>query len=314
MPEIIETETLETPLSDGIMPLSLAGEGTQENPYQITTVAEFRSMNDSEAYFKLMNDLDVNDSEWATGWTAPTLTFKELDGSGFKFRNAICLGNFITLGNATNVFKNMAFQNIILSSAYSFCTSGSTTTFEKCILEIHNGYTFWTINTLSLCQLKECTITLNNLVGVGSTPFFYITSIERCMVKFNNCKLPPTSQGALHQYGGATEATIISSCFLGDLTLQSNLTRDEIYRYGLINRYTSGNPVQRSYFAFTLDKNGYTIAENYPFISYNSNINNSFYDAELMGHTFASKTGLSALTTAQCKDKDYLNSIGFVVV
>jgi hypothetical protein len=295
----------------------MLGTGTQLDPYQITTVAEFRSMNDSTAYYKLMNDLDVNDSEWATGWTAPTLTFKELDGSDFKFRNAICLGGFITLGNATNVFKNMTFQNIILSSAYSFCSSavsGATVTFEKCILEIHNGYTFRSTNATTLCQLKECTITLNNLVGVGSTPFFYKTSIERCMVKFNNCKLPPTSQGALHQYGGVTGATIISSCFLGDLTLQSNLTRDEIYRYGLISRYTSGNPVQRSYFAFTLNKNGYTIAENYPFISYSGNINNSFYDAELMGHTFASKSGLSALTTEQCKDKDYLNSIGFLVV
>ena len=292
----------------------MLGTGTQLDPYQITTVAEFRSMNDSTAYFKLMNDLDVNDSEWATGWTAPTLTFKELDGSGFKFRNAICLGDFITLGKATNVFKNMTFQNIILNSAYSFCTSGSTTTFEKCILEIHNGYTFRSTNTTTLCQLKECTITLNNLVGVGSTPFFNITSIERCMVKFNNCKLPPTSQGALHQYGGVDGATIISSCFLGDLTVQADLTRNEIYRYGLISRYTSSNPVQRSYFAFTLDKNGYTIAENYHFISHRGNINNSFYDAELMGHTFARKSGLSALTTAQCKDKDYLNSIGFVVV
>lgn len=290
----------------------MLGTGTQLDPYQITTVAEFRSMNDSEAYFKLMNDLDVNDSEWASGWTAPTLTFKELDGSGFKFRNAICLGGFITLGNATNVFKNMTFQNIILNPAYSFCMSGSTTTFEKCILEIHNGYTFGT--TSSLCQLKECTITLNNLVGVGSTSFFRRTSIERCIVKFNNCKLPPTSQGALHQYEVVTGATIISSCFLGDLTLQADLTRDEIYRYGLISRYTSYNPLQRSYFAFTLDKNGYTIAENYPFISYSDNINSSFYDAELMGHTFASKSGLSALTTAQCKDKDYLNSIGFTVV
>ena len=295
----------------------MLGTGTQLDPYQITTVAEFRSMNDSTAYYKLMNDLDVNDSEWATGWTAPTLTFKELDGSGFKFRNAICLGGFITLGKATNVFKNMTFQNIILNPAYSFCTtstSGSTTTFEKCILEIHNGYTFRSTAASTLCQLKECTITLNNLVGVGSTSFFRGTSIERCMVKFNNCKLPPTSQGALHHYGSIDRATIISSCFLGDLTLQSNLTRNEIYRYGLISRYTPDNPVQRSYFAFTLNKNGYTIAENYPFISYSDNINSSFYDAELMGHTFASKSGLSALTTAQCKDKDYLNSIGFVVV
>lgn len=311
MPEIIETEPQE------ISVMSLNGDGTQENPYQITTVAEFRGMNDSTAYFKLMNDLDVNDSEWASGWAAPTLKFKKLEGNGCKFRNAICNSNFVSVGAATNVFKNMEFQNIILPNNCSFCAttqSDATVTFEKCNLEIHNGYTFWYETRGLSCQIKNSSLSLNNWVGRGEDSFFRRTRIENCMVNFNNCKLPPTSQGALHYYYDEVENTIISSCFLGDLTLQADLTQDNQHQYGLISKFTVGNPVQRSYFAFTLNKNGYTIAENYPFISYSGNINNSFYDAELMGHTFASKTGLSALTTAQCKDKDYLNSIGFVVV
>lgn len=293
----------------------MLGTGTQLDPYQITTVAEFRAMNDSTAYFKLMNDLDVNDSEWATGWTSVTLSFKEFNGDGHELRNAICTGEFITTGNATNIFKNTTFTNITLYSGYSFCYSSvANISFEKCSLEIHGGYTFFDTNSYWYCLLKECSITLNNLIGRSSKPLLNQLSLERCMVKFNGCKLPAISNGALHRRPDGGGGKIVSSCFLGDLTLQSNLTRDEIYRYGLISRYSSNDPVQRSYFAFTLDKNGYTIAGDYPLISYSGNINSSFYDAELMGHTFAGKTGLSALTTAQCKDKDYLNSIGFVVV
>ena len=63
----------------------MLGTGTQLDPYQITTVAEFRSMNDSTAYFKLMNDLDVNDSE-GDGWTR-YIRFKEFDGDGHEIRN-----------------------------------------------------------------------------------------------------------------------------------------------------------------------------------------------------------------------------------
>lgn len=298
----------------------MLGTGTQLDPYQITTVAEFRSMNDSTAYFKLANDLDVNDSEWASGWTLATVAFKELEGDGHKIRNALCASAFVSVGAATNVFKNMEFQNIILPANNGFCTtasSGATVTFEKCSLELHNGYTFWYNNLGLNCQIKNSSLSLNNWVGRGGDSFFYRMRIENCMVNFKNCKLPPTSCGALHAYGNNDENTmntIISSSFTGDLTLQADLKRNEQYRYGLISRYLSNNPVQRSYFAFSLNKNGYTIAENYPFISYSGNINSSFYDAELMGHTFASKTGLSALTTEQCKDKDHLNSIGFVVV
>ena len=40
-----------------------------------------------------------------------------------------------------------------------------------------------------------------------------------------------------------------------------------------------------------------------------------FYDADLLENTeFEAQDNVYALTTAQCKDRDYLNSIGFVVV
>jgi len=92
----------------------MLGTGTQLDPYQITTVAEFRSMNDSTAYYKLMNDLDVNDSEWASGWGSVTLRFKEFDGDGHEIRNIndSTANKTITFASS-GVFKNVKILNII---------------------------------------------------------------------------------------------------------------------------------------------------------------------------------------------------------
>lgn len=109
------------------------GDGTKDNPYQVTTVAEFYEATryDSEStllecqkYIKLMNDIDFNDYEY---WNLSNhnMIFKEIDGQGHVIKNIyfknLCLfvvrGNKGSTGiNFEKTIKNVVFEFIKFDS------------------------------------------------------------------------------------------------------------------------------------------------------------------------------------------------------
>ena len=300
MPEIIETETQE------ISVMSLNGDGTQENPYQITTVAEFRSMNDSEAYFKLMNDLDVNDSEWAADWGSVTLAYADFDGDGHEIRNFHCTtASFLTIASGSGEFHNCKLLNIFCtfsgSNAY-FIYSSDRPIFAECEITVTSTSASWNTANFRNISFSRCAITLQGVCGVP----FYNCFLDKCMVKFVDCLIINSNSTVLF-YRSNTEK-VTQSCFLGKIKLGANLTSG-----GLIECHSSYR-AQSVYVALEIDKNGFAISTTANLMSISNPTNTCFYDVELMGHTFATQTNVHALTTEQCKDKDYLNSIGFLVV
>ena len=296
MPEIIETETQE------ISVMSLNGDGTQENPYQITTVAEFRSMNDSNAYFKLMNDLDVNDSEWANGWTSVTLAFKEFDGDGHEIRNINYNGTTqaITISSANSTIKKLAFLNFIsIGSLRCFNAPASgVTTFDMCnfSFDVNTDSFFGLGGTSSGVVFNRCSFTLSGVANDFDSIHRATSAMTNCHIYLVNFKLPDTLTG-FHATSfiklSSTRVSILGSAIkTGDGTMQlfGDCTQcfvaldmaDSAYRPTAFSAQSLSTPC--------------------------------FYDKDLMGETLTAQTNVHALTTAQCKDKDYLNSIGFVVV
>lgn len=106
------------------------GDGTKDNPYQVTTVAEFYEATryDSEStlleckkYIKLMNDIDFNDYDY---WNLDThqMMFEEFDGQGHTIKNIYfkdlrlfeIYGNSSNIGttNFTKTIKNVIFEFI----------------------------------------------------------------------------------------------------------------------------------------------------------------------------------------------------------
>ena len=287
MSEIIEPQE--------IAEIYFEGEGTQENPYQITTVAEFRAMNDSNAYFKLMNNLDVNDTQWASGWGNVTLRFKEFDGNGHEIRNIVSSQEkSITINDGggagtTGHTKNLKLLNCIVNHDYFIQRAGSYdyfVNFTNCQVSITGTNV---ANVLYRTRLIESALTLS---GLNCTAINQSTvkglALERCHVL-----LDLDNTGTTDRIFDEVKETSIR----GKLkTPTSGIT---IYN---ISNYWSN-----SYFACEVPEDGVPLQ-----LSAYTPTGVNFINRELINRS-ADVGGGYNLTTAQCKDKDYLNSIGFEI-
>lgn len=291
MSEIIEPQEISV--------MSLNGDGTQENPYQITTVAEFRAMNDSTAYFKLMNDLDVNDSEWASGWTEVTLRFKEFDGDGHEIRNIndSTANNTITFASS-GVFKNVKILNIIKDRGTIFyLNSGLNLDFTDTSISVDfsesaSSIIFYCASSgIGVLNVRNSAITISGKLTSVSSGYSGFTSISNCMINFDNAII----SGNLIYVGISDLISKVS------LTGKATITTS--------GRYLFGRAPKSCYCAVDFTDSTYK-----PKFSNTDPASACFYDKDLMGETLTAQTNVHALTTEQCKDKDYLNSIGFLVV
>ena len=294
MTEIAENEPQE------ISVMSLNGDGTQENPYQITTVAEFRSMNDSTAYFKLMNNLDVNDTEWAAGWTSVTLQFKEFDGNGHEIRNIndLTSNNTITFASS-GVFKNVKILNIVKDRGTIFhLNQGPDLTIDGIIMsavfsESASSYIFYSASGggASIMTIRNSAIAVSGKITSFSNGYAGRVKVFNCIINLDNAII----SGNLIRVSDNGYINKIS------LTGKATLTN--------ANSYLFGYAPKGCYCA--VDFTGSTYK---PKFANTDPANACFYDKDIMGETLTAQTNVHALTTEQCKDKDYLNSIGFLVV
>lgn len=291
----------------------MLGTGTQADPYQITTVAEFRSMNDSTAYFKLMNDLDVNDSEWASGWTEATVEFLEFDGNGHEIRNINCPSmnsNGILYSSSaarTATIKNTNFLNIVMVGRNgTFYNSGvSSTSFYVHFLNCKFSF-FCNIPTNSKAyslfgheranvKLSECAVTITGTIGMIITSY-----ASSAVVVLQNC--------AFYMDCDITYASALFGSFSYDNKRAVNVYVTGKLRFATSTPYMFSQAYTQCYVACEI-----TSTSTVKFTS-GTSATTCFYDKELAGITMEAQTNVHALTTAQCKDKDYLNSIGFLVV
>jgi len=116
-------------------------------------------------------------------------------------------------------------------------------------------------------------------------------TISNCMINFDNAII----SGNIIYTGSSNYINRVS------LTGKANITTS--------GRYLLGKAPKSCYCAVDFTDSIYK-----PKFSDTNPASACFYDVDLMGETLTAQTNVHALTTAQCKDKDYLNSIGFVVV
>ena len=281
----------------------MLGTGTRLDPYQITTVAEFRSMNDATAYFKLMNDLDVNDTQWASGWTSVTLQFKEFDGNGYEIRNINYngTGTAITVNTSNATVKRANFNNFISAGSASCIrnTASNNLYFNECNFgfDVNTNHIFDVAGSTSYVVFNRCAFTLSGVVLKQFNRLAYGDNMmTNCHVNLSNLKLPNAISGSQELAFINLNATRVS--ILGKATKDAT---------GTVRWFSQAS---QCFVAVDMADSLYK-----PTIFSNRNPTTScFYDKDLMGETLTAQTNVHALTTAQCKDKDYLNSIGFVVV
>lgn len=302
----------------------MLGTGTQLDPYQITTVAGFRSMNDSTAYFKLMNDLDVNDSEWVSEWTEATILCKRIDFNGFELRNINCNNNSAFYTTSNIEFYNPKLKNIIIvGEDCCFCrlSSASYSAVFTGIDKNNNGQIsmHFSGGRGSNGLLSSQGLKLSNIAGTidaitdkfgnglgetGATTYAGKTTSSNVHLKLNWHVTASTSGEILGGWGAGNSCS--RTMITGKLSASSGATQSRLNLFDFGN----GGAVSQCYCAAEFDNISNVTFGNSTFTPPTA----CFYDKDLLGTTMTAQTNVHALTTEQCKDKDYLNSIGFLVV
>ncbi|MBN2594931.1 MAG: hypothetical protein JXA81_15600 [Sedimentisphaerales bacterium] len=118
-----------TVLSETFQPPELYGNGTEDDPYRITTAGDLGAINqyDHSAYYKLTQDIDLSGITWST---PPIVIFDgTLDGAGFvisklKIQGVVDLGLFGSLGTGA-VIRNLGITSAdIIGEEYSEFVGG----------------------------------------------------------------------------------------------------------------------------------------------------------------------------------------------
>lgn len=306
----------------------MTGSGIQTDPYVIMSAEELyqmSSLGDGDTYFRLGADIDFNGTPYAESFQKIPIKCRELDGDGHCIRNIY----INTLGSASvfNVMKNsngaqisirnLTLENIYISASYVNVFTGSS-----------SGI------VVSLCN---CTLLLNishSVTGSANTSTgsllwdnYLTVNCELCTISISavmKLPYPIISRSQFYRSHLCLDLDIISglSSYVQAMAVFDNSKLVDSYLTGSISYRDSGeeNFLQIANYLCTAQNFYMALALSGRSSFYCDMATNTdcFFDSELMnGAVHKQYNGsrcdrLHALTTAQCKDADYLNSIGFV--
>lgn len=305
----------------------MTGTGTQNDPYIITSADDLYSMETlggNGVCFELGADIDLNGTPYAENYQPVPFNCASFDGKGHTIRNIYI--NLIS-GNAKvfNIYPqsdhNMMIQGLKLENiraagenVYIFNYTSSGTAQHIHFYNCSFAFSIQRLNSSSASDysifagtilrpdIELCTITMNIYEG-SSMPVFRSSTITRSHIDLhikaeNAAPSSPPPHIIISSY-------ITDSYFSGKIegaaqTIASLSISDASTKY--LNFY--------SRFEFERITNVY-----WDGIFYHS----CFYDKELAGNITFARSNTSTLyeyyglTTAQCKDPQYLEALGFMV-
>lgn len=284
---------------------TMTGSGTQIDPYLVEDVYDFLAIDSKyhNPYYKLVNDIDFNDHETYKYGISTTLFSGEtyVDGNGHEIRNMILTGTTSKL--IAKEFSNISFVNIILNAIQSSAVQIRATTFNSCQFGYYCGnsslgciFSIPAAGTFNDCTFNISGSTYDNAMNCV---------LNRCHIHFNNfiCSLSNES-----------------SMFRNDSTVSSSkVTFNNTYMTGKIT--ASGRNFQYIFYGYEsmTFNNSYIACEIINATSTakyitagKANIQSTcFIDKTLAQISTDYPHGWYMLTTEQCKNNAYLQSIGF---
>ncbi|MBE6861586.1 MAG: hypothetical protein E7497_01615 [Ruminococcus sp.] len=313
----------------------MTGEGTKTNPYLITNVQELYSMVEAggtDVYFRLDTDIDFNETEYAENFVPIPLYCAELDGNGHTIRNIYCntSGTAVVFSDMTSTessntveVKNLTLENVELVAA------------DITFFAADSGTTSGTINLSECIFSMRCTLT-QSLVN-STTAYKGLMNGRYRKVNLYLCTVKLEFNG-IKEHSLLTGCTVNRSQFYVDIRYISGNSKSYaqtslFYKVDMTDTAVFGKVKADN----TATTNVYHFAgENkhsncYQAIEYDNVatmcwdaciISPCFYNADLAsgvktvtnepdsGTTYA--VNFLALTTEQCKDAEYLRSVGFI--
>lgn len=312
----------------------MTGEGTQTNPYIITTADELYSMGTlggTDVYFRLEADIDFNGTQYAETFEPIPLYCAELDGNGHTIRNIYCNSDstvtvFSDMTSNTSaqtaVIKNLVIENTELVGA-------DITFFAK-----NSGSVKGTIRLEGCCFSIRFTLTAKVTNGSSSQKgllhdIYRIPDVYMCTMKIE-MKLvaghPLIAKGTVNRSQFDVNVSFVDSRISsqGYTALFSSTDMTDTAVFGRISADNTGTANCYHYADEGNHSNCYQAVEynNISTLYWNSTIRTPcFYNKDLaecvteFSNSPSSGVNYSevlALTTEQCKDAGYLRSAGFI--
>ncbi len=286
----------------------MTGTGTADDPYVVDNITDFRSAClKNDVYIELGSDIDCNDDEtMSDNFDTLSIYCRKVDGKGYSIRNIYTAIDrnksafeFMS-GRLAGGICNLNFENVFFNStSCSFIDSSKNTSvkFYNCnfsgIINTSNLYAFCNY----YIKAEKCTFNFKVISSRSSGVIFSYLKAESCefRLKIYSIKRYISSTGMI-----ALQAD--NSYVVGSWEFQEEDTST--------SKTTLFAHSNHSYVAMSMKNAGTNI-----FFSTSSEPLTCFYDNDLLENTeILEQNNVYALTTEQCKNKDYLNSIGFTVV
>lgn len=295
----------------------MTGTGTQADPYIISTVDDLYSLSTvgGAVYCELGADIDLNGTPYAEHFSTIPLNCLSLDGKGHSIRNIYVSAPTDTV-KIFEVQRDISISNLIVENfetiglnIHIFAsnnTTSKTVSLYNCILilKITRLGTSPAGNNRNLMQYittvntELCTISVQ-----GSMKLQYQIIKNSSYIRRTHIHLDITTQTA-NQQGGA-DTSIVGYTNVTDSYITGRISSPSVLSGYLEMSYNTN--FYNCYYALEFVNQGNIRWANSTFGS------PCFYDRELSGDKNFVTTNFYGLTTAQCKDVEYLQSIGFIV-
>ena len=281
--------------------MAITGTGTKADPWIVHNYDEIKDVLqnklDSNTYAKLANDIDCN--EYGDTWEWETITLRanwvfEFDLGGHTIKNImIKSGNSLFYGKSTvNVIRNGKILNVF-NNAGASVINGNGLTLKDISMSVNGtGLTDCAFNQISMnnCAVYFKSNKLNNEVFLRAniTSPFKNTDFYLDISNVNSKKI----------FGGSSNYLTIDNCRISG-KLRGALVKEYLSLGGATNSVIEVDTTLADCIS------GQTIF---------SDVSTGIINTEISPNLIGGTSGLTACTTVQMRDVDYLNSIGFAVV
>ena len=281
--------------------MAITGTGTQADPYLVHSYEEIKSAYGTAAsytiYIRLENDINCNDYGDTWEWETITSSYNYpfiFDLNGHTVKNiTIKSGNALFEGKTnSSIIHNGKILNVFNNEGASVINGDGLILKDVSMSVDGTGLTDCAFNQISMdnCAVYFKSNKLNNEVFLRAniTSPFKNTDFYLDISNVNSKKI----------FGGSNNYLTIDNCRISGKL-----------RGALVNKYLSLGGARNS--VIEVDT---TLADCVSDQTIFSDVSTGIINTEISPNLTGGTSGLTACTTAQMRDTDYLNSIGFTVV
>lgn len=287
--------------------MAITGTGTQTDPWIVHNYSEIKDVLqnrlDSNTYAKLANDIDCND--YGDLWEWETITLRanwdfEFDLDGHTIKNIMIKnGNTLFHGKSNvNVIRNGKILNVFNNAGKSIIY-GDGLTLKDISMSINgNGLTEKAFNYTTI---ENCAIYFKSSKLIDY--FYYTNSSNPNLIKNSDFYFEIDNMNKKNLFHNVTFTQLADSCRFKGILKGASQSGYLFSNSGCINSVVEIDTTN-------MDWNSMANSLKFPCKKDSTGIIN----IEISPNIFGGTSGLTACTTAQMRDADYLNSIGFTVL